>query len=218
MKNPDFKLSDYIPQLQKILHTFGLKVVIEPKEKTMDSNIQSAFLKGNTIEQFLLFYPQLPVEGINKNEKIKVKFELDINPPGLAGYETKFRLKPMPYSVRLYDQSSLFSGKIHALLCRGWKNRVKGRDLYDYIFYLSHGTRFNLPHLREKLIESGRIDSDSSITTENVREMLIDKFKNLDLENAKQDVLPFVKDPSILDIWSSEFFQQITMGLEAESS
>jgi len=51
------------------------------------------------------------------------------------------------YEISLYDMQSLFAGKIHAVICRGWKNRVKGRDLYDYIFYLSRGTAVNLKHL-----------------------------------------------------------------------
>ena len=102
---------------------------VEIKYKTLDSAIQSAFLKGDTIEQFLLFYPNDLVTGINKNEKVKIKFEIDTMPAGLATYETKYRLLPMPYSIKLYDEASLFSGKIHAVICRSWKSRVKGRDL-----------------------------------------------------------------------------------------
>lgn len=210
VKNPDFQLASFVQSLQKTLSCFGLKVEIQPKEKSIDSNVQSAFLKGNTIEQLMMFYPEVPIEGINKNEKIKVKFELDINPPGLAEYEKKFHFYPVPFEVLLYDQSSLFSGKIHALLCRGWKNRVKGRDLYDYLFYLSKDSQFNLPHLREKLLESGKIEPDDLITTEDVKQMLIDKFKSLDLEDAKKDVRPFINDLSVLDIWSPEYFIQIT--------
>ena len=100
------------------------------------------------IERFLLFYPSYHIDGINKNDKIKIKFEIDTNPPAYATYETKFKLLPIPYSVKLYDEASLFSGKNHAVICREWKNRVKGRNLYDYVFYLTRHTQFNLPHLR----------------------------------------------------------------------
>lgn len=106
------------------------------------------------IERFLLFYPSYHIDGINKNDKIKIKFEIDTNPPAYATYEKKFKLLPIPYSVKLYDEASLFSGKNHAVICREWKNRVKGRNLYDYVFYLTRHTQFNLPHLRQKLIES----------------------------------------------------------------
>lgn len=148
-KNKEFDLSSYLPILKSTINSFGLNVDLEIKNKVNDSYIQSAFFKGDTIEYFLLFYPDDLVEGINKNEKAKIKFEIDTMPPSLATYETKFKLLPMPYSVKLYDESSLFSGKIHAVICRSWKSRVKGRDLYDFVFYLGRNTKVNIPHLRE---------------------------------------------------------------------
>ena len=90
-KNKDFDLSTYVPSLKRIVQSFGLNVDVEIKHKTSDSVIQSAFLKGDTIEQFLLFYPNDLVTGINKNEKVKIKFEIDTMPAGLATYETKYR-------------------------------------------------------------------------------------------------------------------------------
>ena len=187
------------------------------KNKGKDSNIQSAFLKGDTIEHFLLFYPNELVNGINKNEKVKIKFEIDTMPPPLATYETKFRLLPIPYSVKLYDEASLFSGKIHAVICRSWKSRVKGRDLYDYLFYLSRNTRYNLPHLREKLIDSGYITNDRMITNDTVKEMLVQRFNEIDYERAKEDVIPFIKDIRVLNIWSTEFFISVTSQLQSTS-
>lgn len=216
IKDKDFDLSKYFPILKDIVKSFGLNVEIELKSKTKDSNVQSAFLKGDTIEHFLLFYPDDLVQGINKNEKVKIKFEIDTMPPGLATYETKFKLLPTPYSIKLYDESSLFSGKIHAVICRSWKSRVKGRDLYDYVFYLSRKTRFNLPHLKEKLIESGYIDQDTEITVDDVKKMLITRFNEIDFEDAKEDVIPFIKDISTLDIWAKDFFISITEELHAK--
>ena len=179
VKDKDFDLSKYFPKLRETVSSFGLHVDIELKTKTKDSNVKSAFLKGDTIEHFLLFYPDEKIQGINKNEKVKIKFEIDTMPPGMATYETKFRLLPTPYSVKLYDESSLFSGKIHAVICRSWKSRVKGRDLYDYVFYLSRNTHFNLPHLREKLIDSGYIDENDKITCDDVKNMLISRFQEI---------------------------------------
>ena len=216
IKDKDFDLAKYFPILKNTVKSFGLNVEIELKNKTKDSNVQSAFLKGDTIEHFLLFYPDDLVQGINKNEKVKIKFEIDTMPPGLATYEIKFRLLPAPYSVKLYDESSLFSGKIHAMICRLWKSRVKGRDLYDYIFYLSRKTKFNLPHLREKLIDSGFIDKDTEITCDDVKEMLINRFNEIDFDDAKNDVIPFIKDSSGLDIWCKEFFTSITSELKSK--
>lgn len=212
-KNKDFDLSTYVPSLKRIVQSFGLNVEVEIKHKTLDSAIQSAFLKGDTIEQFLLFYPNDLVTGINKNEKVKIKFEIDTMPASLATYETKYRLLPMPYSIKLYDEASLFSGKIHAVICRSWKSRVKGRDLYDYVFYLTRNTKFNLDHLREKLIESHYISQEDKFDVDFVKALLIARFNEIDFNDAKKDVLPFIKDTSILDIWSKEFFIAITSQL-----
>lgn len=213
VKDKEFDLSKYFPVLKEVVSSYGLDVDIELKNKTKDSYVQSAFLKGDTIEHFLLFYPNDLVEGINKNEKVKIKFEIDTMPPGLATYETKYRLLPTPYGVRLYDESSLFSGKIHAVICRSWKSRVKGRDLYDYIFYLSRKSKYNLPHLREKLIESSFIDKETKLDNDDVKRILIDRFNEIDFEVAKNDVVPFIKDTNVLDIWSKEFFVDITTNL-----
>lgn len=212
-KNQDFDLSTYVPTLKLLVQSFGLNVDVEIKHKTLDSAIQSAFLKGDTIEQFLLFYPNDLVTGINKNEKVKIKFETDTMPAGLATYETKYRLLPMPYSIKLYDEASLFSGKIHAVICRSWKSRVKGRDLYDYVFYLTRNTRFNLEHLREKLMESHIISQEDKFDVDFVKTLLIVRFDEIDFNDAKKDVLPFIKDTSVLDIWSKEFFIAITSQL-----
>lgn len=151
---------------------------------------------------------------IQIKDKIKIKFKIDTNPPGLATYETKFRLQPIPYSVKSYDEASLFAGKLHAVICRGWKNRVKGRDLYDYVFYLARKTKFNLPHLREKLIESNYISKKDNCTLDDIKHMLIERFNEINFQQAKEDVAPFIKDTRILDIWSKEFFIGITNELQ----
>src|SRR5699024_8689174 len=95
--------------------------------------------------------------ALHPGEIIRIKFKMDIAPPAFAAFETKYRLLPSPYEVRLYDLPSLFAGKIHAVLCRAWKNRIKGRDLYDYVFYLAKGAAVNLAHLKARLVDSGLI-------------------------------------------------------------
>ena len=119
---------------------------------------------GNTKEHLLLFYEDTKdLTSIPKNEIIKIKFEVDTNPPKYATFERKYCLQPVPYEVNLYDESSLFAGKLHAVLGRSWKNRVKGRDLYDYVFYLTKGIAVNQKHLRERLIQSGHINEQRTI-------------------------------------------------------
>lgn len=213
--NLDFDLCSYFPVLEKEVKAFGLNVEIQEKEKTKDSNIRSAFLKGNTKEHLLLFYADERVVGtVAKNEVVKIKFEVDTNPPAFATYEHKYRLLPVPYEIRLYDMPSLFAGKIHAVICRGWQSRIKGRDLYDYIFYLSKAVTVNQKHLRARLIDSGYISENQECTLEEIKTMLKNRFDSIDFLQARKDVEPFIRDTSILDIWSSEIFKQITEGLK----
>ena len=213
--NLDFDLCSYFPVLKKEVKAFGLNVEIQEKEKTKDSNIRSAFLKGNTKEHLLLFYADERVVGtVAKNEVVKIKFEVDTNPPAFATYEHKYRLLPVPYEIRLYDMPSLFAGKIHAVICRGWQSRIKGRDLYDYIFYLSKAVAVNQRHLRARLIDSGYISENQECTLEEIKTMLKNRFDSIDFLQARKDVEPFIRDTSVLDIWSSEFFKQITEGLK----
>ncbi|MCE5225622.1 MAG: nucleotidyl transferase AbiEii/AbiGii toxin family protein [Porphyromonadaceae bacterium] len=212
---PSFDLSEYLPILEKEIRSYGLNFKMEIKEKNVDSGIKSAFLKGNTKEHMLLFYAdELLARSIGSNELIKVKFEIDTNPPDRATFETKYRLLPIPYEITLYDMPSLFAGKIHAVICRAWKNRVKGRDLYDYVFYLSRGTAVNLAHLTARLVQSGYIPAEKQITIEDVKEMLQKRFINIDYVQAKLDVLPFIKNPSVLDVWNADFFTEITEDLK----
>ena len=213
--NLDFDLCSYFPVLEKEVKAFGLNVEIQEKEKTKDSNIRSAFLKGNTKEHLLLFYADERVVGtVAKNEVVKIKFEVDTNPPAFATYEHKYRLLPVPYEIRLYDMPSLFAGKIHAVICRGWRSRIKGRDLYDYIFYLSKAVTVNQRHLRARLIDSGYISETQECTLEEIKTMLKNRFDSIDFLQARKDVEPFIRDTSVLDIWNSEFFKQITEGLK----
>ena len=213
--DPDFDLSSYFPTLRKEVASYGLNVEISEKEKTKESAIRSAFLKGNTKEHLLLFYASDPAAiAIAGNETIKIKFEVDTNPPMGATFEHKYRLLPAPYEVALYDMPSLFAGKAHAVICRAWKSRVKGRDLYDYVFYLSRGASLNTEHLKARLVQSGAWKADDSFTIDDAKKLLCARFEMIDYAQAKEDVRPFVKDTASLDLWSAEFFKQITEGLK----
>ncbi len=214
VSDPDFDLAAYFPVLEKEVRAFGLRVTIQEKEKTKESTIRSAFLKGNTKEHLLLFYADENLAGsVARSEVIKIKFEVDINPPEYAGFEHKYRLLPTPYEVKLYDMPSLFAGKIHAVLCRAWKSRIKGRDLYDYVFYLSRGSAVNQKHLRARLLQTGFISKDVECTLPELRHMLYERFDTIDFRQAKQDVEPFIRDTASLNMWNADFFKQITAGL-----
>ena len=210
-----FELSDYFPTLRKEIAAYGLNVEISEKQKTKESAIRSAFLKGNTKEHMLLFYASDPItSGIAGDEKIKIKFEVDTNPPSGATFEHKFRLLPAPYEVTLYDMPSLFAGKAHAVICRSWKNRIKGRDLYDYIFYLSRGAALNTEHLKARLVQSDAWKQEDEFTIDDAKMLLCSRFDTMDFEQAKEDVRPFIKDTGSLSLWSADFFKQITDNLK----
>jgi predicted nucleotidyltransferase component of viral defense system len=211
----DFDITPYFPILQKEIAAFNLRVQLGVKDKTKSSQIRSAFLKGNTKEHLLLFYPEdVEADHVPANEVIKIKFEIDVNPPSYATFERKYRLIPLPYEVNLYDEASLFAGKIHAVIGRSWRNRIKGRDLYDYVFYLSRNTEVNIRHLQARLIQSGHFADTQMLTLDGVKQLLCERFTEIDFEQAKADVLPFIKDTTLINLWGADFFQQITAELK----
>ena len=213
--NTNFDLSKYFVFIENEVKSYGLNLVVNKKEKEKDSNITSAFLKGDTMEHVMLFFTDNNHQTNNKLLKdIKIKFEVDINPPAGANYELKYQLLPSPYQIRLYDLPSLFAGKIHAILCRKWNLRTKGRDLYDYVFFLSLNIKVNIDLVKNKLIESKYIKESDSFNIDILRKLLKEKFKEINYDNAREDVIPFIKNISSLDLWSSDFFINITDKLE----
>ena len=213
---PDFKLDDYLGAVEKELMTYGFHFRAEPKNKSVDSDILSAFVKGNTKEHILLCYADEKLAGsIVGSEVIKVKFEVDTTPPPYAEFERKYRLLPIPYEVNLYDEPSLFAGKLHAVICRAWKSRVKGRDLYDYVFYMSHQAPVNLKHLNARLVDSEFEGASLDMSLNEIKDILYKRFESIDYSQAKEDVLPFIHNPASLDVWNKDFFCSITKNLKA---
>lgn len=222
LMHPDssFVLSDYLPAIEEELAAVGLKMHVEQKNKTKVTDIQSAFIKGGTMIQIISIQQtdEVLIPGIHKQEQLKIKLEVDTNPPEGASFELRYALRPVPYAVRLYDKPSLFAGKIHAVLCRNWAQRIKGRDLYDYVWYLSQDTPVNVFHLQKRLEQSNRWDSSKRLTLQDAKNLLKDRFSHLDFEAAKKDVIPFLSDVSELDLWSTDFFQAITENLTSTTS
>ena len=212
--NSDFQLSSYFPYIERELKAYGLNLEVSTKKKINESNITSAVVRGGTLEHILKFFPNRENNQYNYLlKKIKIKFEVDINPPSGANYEYKYKLLPSPHQIRIYDMSSLFAGKIHAILCRNWEIRVKGRDLYDYVFFLANHTSVNLELIKNKLIASNYIDPNSLFDISVLKKLLIAKFSVIDYKEAKEDVLPFIKDPQSLNLWNQDFFCEITEDL-----
>lgn len=209
----NFDLKRYFSVLEHEMQAVGLNFSAEEKVKTAESHIKSAFLKGNTKEHIISIYGATANNFLHPSEVIKIKFEVDTNPPAYATFERKYGLMPSPYDVMLYDLPSLFAGKIHAVLCRAWKNRVKGRDLYDYMFYIARNATVNMRHLKARLVDSGAVNADFKMTKDSLIELLDNKFSSIDFEAAKEDVLPYIRDKKSLSLWSKDFFMQITRNL-----
>lgn len=207
---PGFKLETYLAAVRDELASWGFEMSVELKCKEGGRAVQSAFIKGGTLVHLAKIAAlQPPVPGIAPDELFKVKLEIDTDPPEFAGFETRYRLSPIPYSVRLYDPPSLFAGKTHALLCRNWKARVKGRDFYDYIWYLSRGTALNLPHLEARMRQSGHWGAEA-LTEARLGDLLAARFASVDYAQAKADVAPFLRDSRSLELWGPDFFIAIT--------
>ena len=215
-KNPDFELNKYFPALEKTFNSFGLDIRIESKEK--ETEIKSAFLKGNTLLLMFSFFPNTnDASDFISNQKIKIKFEVDTDNPVGGTTEVKYKMLPSPYEVKVFDESTLFAGKIHAIICRTYKNHVKGRDYYDYLFYVGKGSKINLQYLENKLKNTGGIiDEKDALTLEMVKKLLAEKFSSVDYESAKEDVIRFIKDDESLKIWKKELFLSTLEQLESK--
>lgn len=202
-----FDLAYYMRALEKELAGFGFKVNGQIQNKSKQTAIKSAFLKTNTL-QVLLEYEvkQSILAGINPDQLIKIKLEVDTDPPSGFNVDSKYLLQPIPFAVRTYTLPDLFAGKIHALLCRKWKNRVKGRDWYDFIWYCANHPKINIYHLEERLRQSGHWSKSKPLTLEEVKSLLISTIKNLNVSQAKKDVKSFIRTQQSLEVWSTDFF------------
>jgi hypothetical protein len=206
-----FDLGVYFQAIRDELNSYGFDMKVEKKLKTKTSAIQSAFIKGGTLIHLIkIASVNPPVTGISKDELIKIKIEIDTDPPTGATYEVKYRLVPTPYSVRLYDRPSLFAGKLHALLCRNWKSRVKGRDFFDYLWYLSKDIPLNIIHFDTRMRQSKHRSGNQPITLNDIFQLLDARFSSLDFEQVKADVTPFIKDTRSLELWNRDFFMSVT--------
>ena len=205
-KDSNFKLDEYFPSLKKEFESYGIDISIESKIKN-DKEIQSAFLKGNTLMLMMSFFPKSE-ESIKfvSNQKIKIKFEVDTDNPEGGTTEFRYQMFPAPYEVQIFDEATLFSGKIHAILCRNYKGYVKGRDYYDYLFYISKGSKFNIKYLENKLKNSGAFPINDKLSLDKVIKLLKERFETTDYQSARKDVSNFIKDNESLNLWDKDFF------------
>lgn len=204
----DFDLAPYLVAIEAELNGMDFNVDIAKISKSIDTPIESAFIKAGTKEHLLrIEVPAEIAERIAKTDRLKIKLEVDTDPPG--GFETEAMtlLQPMAFYVNTYKQPDLFAGKIHAILQRAWKGgRIKGRDYYDFVWYVGRSTPVHLSHLEQRLRQTGGWSKEESMTHSDLKDLVEEKFLQIDFELAKKDVLPFLKDPAAVELWSTDFF------------
>ena len=212
--DPEFTLAPYNQSICDELNAFGFTVEVKTKEKQVNTSIESAFIKANTKTQLMMIHaPQSLIQQTHGMHQLKIKMEVDTDPP--AGFQTEVKtlLQPIPFSVKTYTLPDLFAGKIHALLCRPWKIRVKGRDWYDFIWYITHKIPVNIAHLRQRLIQTQAWDKDLPLTASCLKKLLYEKIQKTDFIQAKSDITPFIQDPDALTLWSTDFFATLVTQL-----
>jgi hypothetical protein len=217
---PDFNIETYTKAVSDELLSFGFIVTVEKKQKATVTGIESAFVKAGTKENLLVIeapHRLSSIKNAGSERVLKVKIEVDIEPPGAFETEAEYLWLPIPFSVNVYRKSDLFAGKMHAVLCRGWKNRIKGRDWYDFVWFVCTNSRLNLTHLEARMKQSGHLPGEESLIPEKFRELLFERIQTIDFERAREDVLPFLSDSAAVDIWGQDFFQKLSRKIEFES-
>jgi predicted nucleotidyltransferase component of viral defense system len=206
--DPKFSLIPYFSAITDEFEALGIRVSIREKDKRIKTQIDSAFLKSETIWQELVLEDIVKQHGISSNKSIKIKIEIDRVPP--LGFETEEKLLVRPFSfyVNCFSLPSLFAGKLHALLFRKWKNRVKGRDWYDMEWYIRKGVPLNIPHFLLRARET-KDWNEETINKEQVLELLKDKIHSVSFDSVKDDVRKFIRNDEQLAIWNTDYFNDL---------
>ena len=191
-----FDFTKYFPAIIDAFAMVGREVEIKKKDKRNFGKVESAFLKDNTDVYDVTFRAE---------KSIKIKIEVDTCPPLNFQTEQKLLLQPYSFMSRCFTLPDLFAGKMHALVYRAWKNRVKGRDWYDFEWYVRHNVPLDFGHLTERIFQF-----DNEIVTKDVFiNQLKEKLSTANINQVKDDVIPFVKNVKELDIWSNDYFVQL---------
>lgn len=192
----DFDFTKYFQPIIDEFAVVGREVEITKKDKKNFGKVESAFLKDTTDVYDVSF---------QTDKSIKIKIEVDTQPPLNFKTEQKLLMQPHSFMTRCYTLPDLFAGKMHALVYRAWKNRVKGRDWYDFEWYVRHNVPLGFMHLAERALQSNNevLDEETFILR------LKEKLASANMNQVKSDVLPFVRNPRELEIWSNDYFVQL---------
>lgn len=192
----DFDFTKYFQPIIDEFAVVGREVEITKKDKKNFGKVESAFLKDTTDVYDVSF---------QTDKSIKIKIEVDTQPPLNFKTEQKLLMQPHSFMTRCYTLPDLFAGKMHALVYRAWKNRVKGRDWYDFEWYVRHNVPLGFMHLAERALQFNNevLDEETFILR------LKEKLASANMNQVKSDVLPFVRNPRELEIWSNDYFVQL---------
>jgi len=209
-RNEKFDLASYNNALIRELSAFGFEVEIEGRKKSAGTAIQSTFLKANTRYQMITVeFDQSLIQQIPRNQKLNIKLEIDTDPPSGFTTTTKYLLLPIPFAVRTFSLPDLFAGKMHAALCREWKSRIKGRDWYDFVWFAANHPGMHLSHLEQRMRQTGHWEGGSTFTAREFFAMLARRISQINIDQARREVEPFVKNTESLTLWSRDFFLDV---------
>lgn len=209
-KRKDFDLAAYGEALRRELASFGFSVEIESRLKPASAAIQSAFLKADTRTQMITVeFDKGLVQKVHRNQMLKIKLEVDVDPPMGFATDVRYLLRPVPFAVKTFSLPDLFAGKMHAVLCRGWKSRAKGRDWYDLVWFAAYHPELHRAHLEQRMRQTGHWTVPAPLTAEDLRDLVSKRIEKVDIDQIRREVEPFVKDPTALAIWSKEFFVEV---------
>lgn len=192
----DFKFENYFQPIIDEFDHLGRKVEIKKKDKKTFGKVESAFLKDTTDVYNIAFQTE---------KTVKVKIEVDTQPPLKFYTEQKAQTLPYTFMVRCFQLPDLFAGKMHALAFRNWKTRVKGRDWYDFEWYIRWRVPLDFNHLQERIREFNGV----TMSKEEFLAVLKERLSTTNIEDVKTDVRNFVINPAELDIWSNDYFLQL---------
>ncbi|MCF6213058.1 MAG: nucleotidyl transferase AbiEii/AbiGii toxin family protein [Flavobacteriaceae bacterium] len=212
----NFSIEPYFKAVLNEFKSLGLTVSIKEKKKTKQTAIDSAFLKAESIWQEIVLVDIIKETGVRSNKTLKIKVEVDRQPPLNFRTEEKLLLRPFSFYVKCFTKSNLFAGKMHALLFRKWQNRVKGRDWYDLEWYVKKGIPLDVNHFLTRAKDTNDWQDDN-ISNEQIIELLDSKIKSVSFSSIKEDVVRFIQNDDVLNIWSPEYFKDLIEKIKFES-
>jgi predicted nucleotidyltransferase component of viral defense system len=211
----EFDLTRYGEYIIKETQAFGFDLKFDKVEKAYESPVMSAFLKADTRKQMLLFETGEEIlNAVPKGKILKIKIEIDTDPPLDFKTETRYLLQPIPFAVRVYTLPDLFAGKMHAVLFRNWESRVKGRDWYDLVWYAANHPELHLKHLEARMVQTGDWEEGKKLTEKILKDLLSDRINTIRIDEVRKEVEPFVKYPDNLSIWSKAFFLSLVQRIK----